>query len=944
MRKISFVSIIIFVLCFSFAFANSFTDLDSSHWAYEPINDMMIRGVLKGYPDGTFRPDASITRAEFAKILVSALNLEEDTNTKNIVFEDVPDTYWAKDYIRIASQYLSAYNTGDGRLFYKPDEKAAREDVTVAMVISLGLQNEGYSFANLSKFSDKDTISSNLKKYVAIAVENKLINGFDDGTFKPKDTLTRAQVSQLIKNASDAFGIEIAKPNDKDMVLKFNSDDLTIDLGENFENYTFSAYSGFPYQPSQRVLVYNGYYENGKKITSQKSSVPNIDIYGSREFYSYIGNESSSDNKSVIIIDTKTNDIHTILVPNPFKVTVKIDEKEIYSSYADMYGDTPEKKTQGYYMPVLAGQKVKVNFDLLNGLKYAEISINPYQSNEQKFVTYDSNYEFNIPDFTLRDTGSIMIKMVDKKDNYDVVRYNYVNKKIIDLKYDFYTLVWCQIMKDGEIDLYKDSSTPINYKIANYCRIPRTLYSKTFDFNNPKSMNKLVWVGLDSNNEVGAIIPVNDSMHKGQVYNGSYYNGPSITELKADFEFKDFNGKYAYSIFDDDNANPIDLSDAKIYSAIEGKRWGKVVFPNERWGFYYNIKSKLAYAISNKDGSKVERVYLIALAEDGAKHDMNYLNNNSQKTPIIDLDSNNNSKDELFSDIKYDYKTGTLDMGNNFSQYLYTWSYDLTVDKAELLKNIQKRYSPCYTPSQRILNYYHGLNDEGKMIGGAGNTRYGGYYIMVANKNDISQTKFIDLSKYSIGGDIHFNPNEDVLLINNLDKYLIAPGKIVGDSYIPDGKFVEPSSTHLTRGVEVTPTTFAGDYIVVALKSNPNATKLFHTKEISQLSITSSNINNRITPKDTIEIRFSRNIDKLDSLDIGILYNNSGYPINDLVTIKDNKITIKGSELFKQLEKRPIGTFDSNGELKNTTLSIGIIYDEAGIGYYGKSYLFTLAK
>jgi len=117
--------LLVFTLTFtSLCFAESFSDVDKSFWAYEPISDMMERGILKGYPDGTFRPNADITRAEFAKILVSAFELKEDDNTKNIVFEDIDSSNWASEYVKIASNYLSAYNTGDGRLYYMPNDKA----------------------------------------------------------------------------------------------------------------------------------------------------------------------------------------------------------------------------------------------------------------------------------------------------------------------------------------------------------------------------------------------------------------------------------------------------------------------------------------------------------------------------------------------------------------------------------------------------------------------------------------------------------------------------------------------------------------------------------------------------------------------------------------------------------------------------------------------------
>ena len=50
-------------------FASTFTDLEETHWAYDDINTMVEKGILNGYPDGTFRPNGYITRAEMAAVL-----------------------------------------------------------------------------------------------------------------------------------------------------------------------------------------------------------------------------------------------------------------------------------------------------------------------------------------------------------------------------------------------------------------------------------------------------------------------------------------------------------------------------------------------------------------------------------------------------------------------------------------------------------------------------------------------------------------------------------------------------------------------------------------------------------------------------------------------------------------------------------------------------------
>ena len=261
-------------------FAASFTDLQKEHWAYEPIMEMANKGILNGYPDGTFLPDKSITRAEFAKILVLALDLE--TNGKNIEFQDVSSNHWSYKYVQAAAKYLSAYRDDRNNLMYMPDAKAVREDVAVAIVIASGHENDKYSLKTLDKFSDKDQISSNLRKYVAIAVEDGLMSGHSNGTFEPRGYLTRAQVSKLMKNIEEVKDkVAIKDTDDSDTTtenyfddISFDNKTLKLDLGENWDKYQYcvSNRTSTIYVPAQRYLNYNESASGKDKKTGYKLS------------------------------------------------------------------------------------------------------------------------------------------------------------------------------------------------------------------------------------------------------------------------------------------------------------------------------------------------------------------------------------------------------------------------------------------------------------------------------------------------------------------------------------------------------------------------------------------------------------------------------------------------------------------------------------------------
>lgn len=196
---ISFVMVTLGTLSFA---ATTFSDIEG-HWAKNVVIEMAEKGVLNGFEDGTFKPNDSVTREQFAKILVETLKLTE--RTTNIKFVDVEDARWSKNYIYIASKYLTGYEN-NGKYYFRPTEAAVREDVAVAVVQAEGLQNEKPDYTLLNKFSDSGEISEGIKKYVAIAVKNEIMRG-KEGRFDPQGNLTRAEVSQLMYNVFQKIAI-----------------------------------------------------------------------------------------------------------------------------------------------------------------------------------------------------------------------------------------------------------------------------------------------------------------------------------------------------------------------------------------------------------------------------------------------------------------------------------------------------------------------------------------------------------------------------------------------------------------------------------------------------------------------------------------------------------------------------------------------------------------
>ena len=99
------------------------TDIDG-HWAQSQIEKAFAQGIVSGYPDGTFKPDQNVSRAEFVTMVNNAFGFKAETST---YFTDVKDTDWFAGQISRAKAagYISGYEDGS----FKPNNYISRQEV-----------------------------------------------------------------------------------------------------------------------------------------------------------------------------------------------------------------------------------------------------------------------------------------------------------------------------------------------------------------------------------------------------------------------------------------------------------------------------------------------------------------------------------------------------------------------------------------------------------------------------------------------------------------------------------------------------------------------------------------------------------------------------------------------------------------------------------------------
>ncbi|WP_337100489.1 S-layer homology domain-containing protein [Paenibacillus sp. YIM B09110] len=168
----------------------SLTDI-KGHWAEAGIRDLVQTGAIDGYPDLTFKPNYSITRAEFVSILVKALGL---TAPDSSAYDDTTD-HWAKDSIGTAAAL--GIVTGFEDHAFRPNDLITREQMAVIVVRALRLNVSSKSVS----FVDASAVSSWATEGIAAAAENGLINGYEDGAFRAKMNTTRAEAVVVILKA-----------------------------------------------------------------------------------------------------------------------------------------------------------------------------------------------------------------------------------------------------------------------------------------------------------------------------------------------------------------------------------------------------------------------------------------------------------------------------------------------------------------------------------------------------------------------------------------------------------------------------------------------------------------------------------------------------------------------------------------------------------------------
>jgi len=176
------------------------------HWARIDTTRLSVMGVVSGYPDGTFKPENNISRAELAVILARALQLKSG-NINEAGFRDVAQIpAWAQGSVAalVKEGLLRGYPVGDGTYLFRPNQLATRAELAVLLAALLE-RHIGPTDVAEHEFVDANDIPDWSMVAVNKLCQRQIINGYPDSSFRPNNNVSRAEAATMVNGLLESF-------------------------------------------------------------------------------------------------------------------------------------------------------------------------------------------------------------------------------------------------------------------------------------------------------------------------------------------------------------------------------------------------------------------------------------------------------------------------------------------------------------------------------------------------------------------------------------------------------------------------------------------------------------------------------------------------------------------------------------------------------------------
>ncbi len=256
---------------------------EGNKWYDADVETMQRTGIMIGH-GGKFRPDDPLTRAEAATIILRLCGISADENAEN-PFDDVSQNKWYCPFVCTAMKNDLMLGTGKSR--FSPESNITREEYCTILFRVAEKMGINVTTGSGLAFSDNDRISNWALDGVKLCFENGIINGFPDGSFRPREGATRAQIASLNSRFLKMFmQIEYSGGGEGScpMFILFRSldyvlynlksmDQGTLDFIASFEDRTDTKY--YRSENEKKNGVFNEF--RNRILTEEKIIIPLID-------------------------------------------------------------------------------------------------------------------------------------------------------------------------------------------------------------------------------------------------------------------------------------------------------------------------------------------------------------------------------------------------------------------------------------------------------------------------------------------------------------------------------------------------------------------------------------------------------------------------------------------------------------------------------------------
>ncbi|MGB4439140.1 MAG: S-layer homology domain-containing protein, partial [Sedimentibacter sp.] len=160
-----------------------FSDMDETYWAYESVEKLVNAGIISGYPDGTFRPEDFITRAELVKVVNMVYSFNQKQESTELSDIKAEDWYYENVLVAQASGYIVGYPDGT----FRPNDFVTRQELckildSINNFVELPYDN-----------TVSDEISSWATDFVNKVISNRIMTLDDNDNFRAVEKATRAE-------------------------------------------------------------------------------------------------------------------------------------------------------------------------------------------------------------------------------------------------------------------------------------------------------------------------------------------------------------------------------------------------------------------------------------------------------------------------------------------------------------------------------------------------------------------------------------------------------------------------------------------------------------------------------------------------------------------------------------------------------------------------------